>query len=139
MIFTLLIASATVCTCGAVRRRLKKEIRRDRTLLGGRVRLTAFENRGAAFGLPIPRPALLLGSVAGLLAMLCHPARLWAGLVAGGGASNLAERLCRGQVFDYVQFPKAPGKGKRYIYNLADLAVFCGTLGLLCHRRPKRK
>lgn len=139
MILTLLIASATVYACGAVRRHLNQESRQDRTLWGGRVRLTAFENRGAAFGLPIPRPALLLGSAAGLLAMLCHPARLWAGLVAGGGASNLAERLCRGQVFDYVQFPKAPGKGKRYIYNLADLAVFCGVLGLLFHQRHKRR
>ncbi|EJW91142.1 hypothetical protein EVA_20751, partial [gut metagenome] len=62
MILTLLIASATVYACGAVRRHLNREGRQDRSLWGGRVRLTAFENRGAAFGLPIPRPALLLSS-----------------------------------------------------------------------------
>ena len=61
-----------------------------------------------------------------------------AGLVLGGGLSNFWERLRRGRVYDYLRFPGAPGPLGRYVYNLADLAVFLGAAGLLLgglHRR----
>ncbi|WP_300638328.1 signal peptidase II, partial [uncultured Oscillibacter sp.] len=59
------------------------------------------------------------------------------GLVAGGGLSNLWERLRRGRVYDYLRFPKAPGPLGRYVYNLADLAIFLGAAGLLLGRRRR--
>ena len=45
----------------------------------------------------------------------------------GGGLG----RLRRGRVFDYVQFPRAPGRGKRWVFNLADFSLFAGVLALL--------
>ena len=61
-----------------------------------------------------------------------------AGLVLGGGLSNLWERLRYGRVYDYLRFPRVPGPLGRYVYNLADLALFLGAAGLLLGRRRRR-
>ena len=57
------------------------------------------------------------------------------GLVLGGGLSNLLERLLHGKVYDYIQFPKAPGKLKRHVYNLADFAILLGGISLLFRKK----
>ncbi len=136
---TLLTASSTVAACGAVRRRLNRPDRKPTTYCKGRVRLTALWNHGAAFGLPLSRKTLMGGTALALTGTLFlrRKAPVSAGLILGGGLSNLAERLTQDRVYDYVQFPKAPGKFKSYVYNLADFAVFLGTLGVLFHRRKK--
>ena len=59
------------------------------------------------------------------------------GLILGGGISNLLERLRQGKVYDYIQFPKAPGRIKQYIFNLADFAILLGGL-CLSARKKKR-
>ena len=123
------IAAAVWAACAAAR--LGLENRPARTY--GPVRFRPLWNRGAAFGLPVGRRALLPLSVLALAAawLLRRRSPLGAGLVLGGGLSNLWERLRRGRVFDYVQFPRAPGRGKRYVFNLADFAIFTGVLALL--------
>lgn len=84
---------------------------------------------------------MLAGSLGALLAAVRwgrrNPAA--AGLVLGGGLSNLWERLRLGRVYDYIRFPKAPGRLGRYVFNLADLAVFLGAAGLLLGRRRRRR
>ena len=57
------------------------------------------------------------------------------GLVLGGGLSNLLERLRQGKVYDYVQFPKAPGRWSRYVYNLADFAIILGGIGFMFRKK----
>lgn len=99
---------------------------------GGYVRLKPLWNEGAAFGLPIPGEALRLGSAAALGAVWAVRRRcpVGAGLILGGGLSNLCERVLWGRVLDYVRFPKAPGPLRRYVFNLADLCILAG--GALC-------
>ena len=73
-----------------------------------------------------------------LVPALARRCRLGAGLILGGGLSNLWERLRHGRVYDYVRFPKAPGKLKQYVFNLADFAIFLGAaLVLLGHGRKR--
>ena len=130
---TLLIAGVTLGTCGVLRACL-----RDRAASGGeRVRFQPLWNRRGAFDLPLGRkaltalPALVLAAV-----WLCRRrSPVGAGLLLGGGLSNLWERLRQGAVFDYLRFPKAPGPLKRYVYNLADFAVFAGARALLLGKR----
>lgn len=133
----LLTAAAVAAACAVLRRALCRPERRERDHWGGRVRLTALWNDGAAFGLPIRRGPLLTLSLGALAAaVLCgrrSPAA--AGLVLGGGLANLWERLRHGRVYDYLRFPKAPGPLGRYVYNLADIALFLGAAGLLLGRR----
>ena len=103
----------------------------------GRIRLRTLWNSGAAFGLPLRGG--VLSAVSALVLVLFWFLRkegpVGAGLILGGGASNLYERLRHRRVLDYVQFPRAPWRLKRYVYNLADFAIFLGGVLLLLRRR----
>lgn len=137
---TVFTALSAFSGCAAARWYLNRSSRREAELLGGQVRLRALWNEGAAFGLPVPRRALDLGSAAALGAVWAARKRgcpIGAGLILGGGLSNLWERVRHGRVYDYVQFPKAPGPLRRYVFNLADLCVLAG--GALCLRGGSRR
>lgn len=136
---TLLTALATWGACRGANWYLNRSSRKESSFLGGRIKLMALWNRGAAFGLPIGRKWLPVLSGAALTALLTQRKRhpIAAGLILGGGLSNLQERVEQEAVYDYIRFPKAPGALKRYVYNLADLAVFAGALGLLWTGKKK--
>ena len=136
---TLLTAALTLTACTLARWYLERPGRRERSALGGRIKLTALWNRGAAFGLPLGREALIVLSalVLGVTVLFRRRSPFGAGLVLGGGLSNLWERLRYGKVLDYLRFPAAPGKLKKYVYNLADLALFLGALLLALFPREK--
>ena len=140
MMITVCTATAVLSVCTAARWYLCRTSRKETSVWGGRVCLTELWNGGAAFGLPLGRKTLLAGSLAALLALAyCRrrgPAA--AGLALGGGLSNLWERLRAGRVYDYIRFPGAPGPLGRYVFNLADLAVFLGAAGLLLGDRRRR-
>ena len=101
--------------------------------------LNYLENRGAAFGLPIPERCLSAASGAVLAMLWCDRRRspIGAGLALGGGLSNLRERFRRGRVYDYVRFPRAPRPLNRYVFNLADFAILAGGLTLLMRRKRR--
>ena len=136
---TILSALSTWGVCCMTRWYLDRSSRKDTAYLGGRVRLRTLWNHGAAFGLPIPKNWLTAVSAGALAALLTqkrrHPVSV--GLILGGGFSNLLERVREGRVYDYIHFPKAPGPLKRYVYNLADFAIFAGCLGLLLAGKDK--
>lgn len=127
---TVLTSLATLGACHATRWYLDRSSRKPAETAGGHLRLTALWNKGAAFGLPVRKEGLLVlsGAVLGAVWLLRGRSPIGAGLALGGGAANLTERLRHGKVYDYVQFPKAPGKLKRYVFNLADFAIFAGGL-----------
>lgn len=106
--------------------------------------LTLVENSGAAFGLLRHRELLfvvvaVLVLVGGLVAVVRLPkistrVGLALGLVMGGSAGNLWDRLLNGRVVDYIQLVIPP------IFNLADSAIVIGMALLLWeawHREPK--
>lgn len=134
---TILTAVATFGTCDAVKRYLNRPARKDAEYANGQVRLTMLWNHGAAFGLKIPAEVLyaLSGAALGTVWMERRRSPVAAGLVLGGGLSNLKERLFCGKVYDYIQFPRFPGKLKNYIFNLADFAVFAGSIAILFGRK----
>ena len=136
---TLLIACLTLGGCTAARWYLHRTSRRDSDHAGGLVRLRSLWNRGAAFGLGIRFDMVVAASFAALGALWTRrkQAPAGVGLLLGGGVSNLLERLRAGKVYDYVQFPKAPGRIKQYIFNLADFAILLGGL-CLSLRKKKR-
>ena len=86
---------------------------------------------------PVAGRTLAVPSLLALGLVWCcrHNAPVSAGLVMGGGGSNLLERLRRGMVCDYLRVQKGPGFLGRYVYNLADLAIFTGALGLVLFSR----
>lgn len=104
--------------------------------------LTHIKNDGGAFGILGGSQALLLvGSavaVAVVLSMLLSGessrfTTLGCGLILGGAAGNLLDRLVSGEVTDYVHF------SFWYIFNAADAAIVLGVgLLLLSALRPER-
>ena len=136
---TVLTSLAAFGACHVARWYLDRDSRRQRDFAGGHIRLTVLRNKGAAFDLPVRREALLVltGAALGAAWLLRGRSPVGAGLMLGGGAANLAERLRHKQVYDYVQFPKAPGKLKRYVFNLADFAIFAGGIALAVGKHGK--
>jgi signal peptidase II len=103
------------------------------SLVSGFLSLTYIKNDGGAFGiLGGSQMILLVGStvaVAVVLWMLLSgrpsvPTTLGCGLILGGAAGNLLDRLSSGEVTDYIHF------SFWYIFNAADAAIVVGV-GLL--------
>jgi signal peptidase II len=104
------------------------------TLVPGFLNITYIKNDGGAFGiLGGSQTLLLIGSavaVAVVLWMLLagEPSKLTTlgcGLILGGAAGNLLDRLTSGEVTDYVHF------SFWYIFNAADAAIVTGVVALL--------
>ncbi len=102
-------------------------------LVPGFLSLTHIQNDGGAFGiLGGSRALLLAGSAVAIVVVLWmllsgKPSRLatsGCGLILGGAAGNLLDRLSSGEVTDYVHF------SFWYIFNAADTAIVVGV-GLL--------
>lgn len=103
-------------------------------LLGGLLRLTLTFNDGAAFSIGAGMPWLFALIAIGVISyILWLGLRLrdawWAaglGLIVGGAAGNLVDRLIRdpvplhGAVVDWIQLPNWP------VFNIADSAIVCG-------------
>ena len=105
----------------------------------GILRLTYIKNPGGAFGiLGGSQILLLVGSfvaVAAVLWMLlaAPPSRLTVlgcGLILGGAAGNLFDRLMAGEVTDYLDLQFWPLE-QWPIFNAADTAIVVGVISLL--------
>jgi signal peptidase II len=115
-------------------------------LLGGLLTLRLLRNSGAAFSIGTSMTLVFTAIAVGVIVFILRTARRlrstpWAitlGLLLGGAAGNLADRLFRapgvlhGSVVDWIELPHWP------VFNLADSAIVCGgvlavllaTLGL---------
>jgi signal peptidase II len=112
------------------------------TLIPGFLSLTYIKNDGGAFGiLGGSQMVLLVGSTVAVVVVLWillsgRPSTLTmlgCGLILGGAAGNLLDRLSSGEVTDYVHF------SFWYIFNAADAAIVVGVgLLLLSALRPER-
>ena len=141
MIISILLGGAVACACVAVRWQLDRPERQDSEHFGGIVKLTGLRNCGSAFGLLRLTAKQLSVLSAALLAWsltLWRESRIGCALVLGGGLSNLWERVMHGGVYDYLQFPKAPKKLRRYVFNLADLAILVGAIAVALGGRKKK-
>jgi len=106
------------------------------------VTLVHTRNRGVAFGLfadggPIV-PVVTGVALAALLAFFYfqrHRPLAWlpTGLLLGGAAGNLIDRVAEGAVTDFVKLPLWPA------FNVADVAITFGVLALLYVLEGPRK
>jgi len=111
-------------------------------LVPGFLNLTHIKNDGGAFGILGGSQAVLLaGSAAAVGVVLwmllsgepSKPMTVGCGLILGGAAGNLLDRLSAGEVTDYVHF------SFWYIFNVADAAITVGVvLLLLSVLRPEK-
>jgi signal peptidase II len=103
-------------------------------LIPGFLSLTYIKNDGGAFGiLGGSRLVLLIGSAVAigvvlwilLSGLFSRLTSVGCGLILGGAAGNLVDRLATGEVTDYVHF------SFWYIFNAADAAIVVGVAILL--------
>ena len=109
-------------------------------LAGGRIILKKYHNAGAAGNILKDSPRLMLcihaavlgGVVTELLRLFPQKdagvAKTGLALLAGGGLSNLYDRLTKGYVTDYVSFGFGPARFRKLVFNLADFCIFAGAL-----------
>ena len=113
------------------------------TLVPDFLSLTYIKNDGGAFGiLGGSRLLLLAGSAVAVVVVIwllfsgrpTKLATLGCGLILGGAAGNLLDRLGSGEVTDYVHF------SFWYIFNVADAAIVVGVSLLLLSalRNPEK-
>lgn len=102
------------------------------TVIPGLLRLTYVTNSGGAFGsLPGRGVLLMVGSLLAVgvvvyILVTGKPSRfstIGCGLILGGTAGNLFDRVVSGQVTDYLSL--------FYIFNAADFAIMAGLGALL--------
>lgn len=103
---------------------------------GGRISITNHHNKGAALNFMEKKPIIILGAACitfGYVIILLKQIfseegngllKFSISLIAGGGLSNLYDRIKRGFVVDY--FTINYGKLKKVIFNLADICIFAG-------------
>jgi signal peptidase II len=103
-------------------------------LLGGFLTLTLIRNAGAAFSIGTSMTIVFTAIAAGVIVYIVRIARnlrstAWAitlGLLLGGAAGNLGDRLFRspgvfrGHVVDWIELPHWP------VFNVADSCICCG-------------
>jgi len=59
-----------------------------------------------------------------------RPVQISGGLLIGGALGNVIDRLLYGAVADFINM-SAPGFDNPYSFNIADIAIFFGALGLV--------
>jgi signal peptidase II len=104
------------------------------SVIPGLLSITHIRNEGGAFGILGGSPlVLLIGSVVAVGIVLwmllagqqSRLATVGCGLILGGAAGNLLDRLTTGEVTDYVHFTFW------YVFNAADAAITVGATALL--------
>lgn len=132
MVGWILFGGAVVAADLWLRCRARRE-KPHRTCCGGFIEETELQNRGLLFGCGAKYPRLTrilpcLGWLVMLLAFFTEKGLRGplACLLLGGGA-NLAERLRRGSVTDYICLPRLPGRAGRLVWNCSDFLLLIGA------------
>lgn len=112
------------------------------SFLGGNVVIEKSHNEGACLNFMEKSPNYVLGITGVVLGiLLCffglllprkrhRMLKLASSFLVGGAAGNFFDRMHRGYVVDYLNFPKVK-KLKRIDFNLSDLFLFAGGIMML--------
>jgi signal peptidase II len=130
-----LVALATVAADQAVKALVRSSVTPGETIdvLPG-VHVVNVRNTGVAFSmlsdggvLPVLVGVLALGALLAFFATHLASPLVWlpTGLLVGGAAGNLIDRLREGSVTDFVKLPYWPA------FNVADVAITFGVLALV--------
>ena len=105
-------------------------------------------NQGVNFGLMASDTDIMRWVLIGIALAVCLWVAIWigrakpsrfaqvaAGMLIGGALGNVVDRLLYGAVADFLNM-SLPGWRNPYSFNVADIAIFAGALGLVFQPGP---
>lgn len=117
----------------------REENTENKEYLNGNVQITTYHNYGAFLNGGDKKPFIVkLLSVfltLGLTILFIltftgfgkKQLRCGLAFLLGGAYSNTYDRVKRGYVVDYLNFPKMPGRIKRIVFNVSDFCIMIGS------------
>lgn len=134
-----LLPAAIVILLDQITKQFFWHLGRNFDVIDGILRITLVKNPGAAFGVyqggrTFFLVASILASIIVMYVGLRTPGaktgrRFFLGLILGGALGNLIDRVLAGEVIDFIDM--GFGQTRWPVYNLADVAVTIGALGLV--------
>lgn len=134
--------------CGeTVFKKYREENTQEKEYLDGNVRIMTYHNYGAFLNSGEKRPFLvklvsviltLMISILFVLSFTKYGNReLRTGLafLLGGAYSNTYDRIKKGFVTDYLNFPKMPGKLRTIVFNISDFCILIGCCLILIKQK----
>lgn len=106
-------------------------------------------NRGINFGIGSSDSDITRWALIGIALVICVGLLVWGmrasgtlvftsiGLVIGGALGNVWDRIQYGAVADFLNM-SCCGIHNPYAFNVADVAIFAGALGLILFSDPKK-
>lgn len=108
-------------------------------------------NQGVNFGLMASDVSIMRWVLIGIALVICiwvwvwiwrspvgRLARVSAGLLIGGALGNVIDRVLYGAVADFLNM-SLPGWQNPYSFNVADISIFAGAIGLVLMPTPSAK
>jgi signal peptidase II len=117
----------------------REENTQDKEYLNGKTVITTYHNYGAFLNGGDKRPVLvklvsvILTIVLSILFAFTFTKygkkelRTGLSFLLGGAYSNTYDRVKRGYVVDYLNFPKLPGRVKHIVFNISDFCIIIGA------------
>lgn len=106
-------------------------------------------NQGVNFGLLASEQDLMRWVLIGIAIAICIWVWIWvwraalgrfarvaAGLLIGGALGNVVDRVLYGAVADFLNM-SVPGWQNPFSFNVADIAIFAGAIGLVLMPQPR--
>ncbi len=145
---SILLAASILCADTVIKKRREKN-REPKAYLDGNVHIMTYHNYGAFLNSGEKNPFVVkLISVILTLAMTAmfvltftkygsKQLRTGLALLLGGAYSNTYDRVKKGFVTDYLNFPKMPGKIRNIVFNISDFCIIAGC-GLILIKQKEQ-
>lgn len=143
---SILLAASILCADTVIKKH-REQNKEPQAYLDGNVHIMTYHNYGAFLNSGEKNPFLVkLISVILTLAMTAlfivsftkyGSSQLRTGLafLLGGAYSNTYDRVKKGFVTDYLNFPKLPGKIKNIVFNISDFCIMVGCVLILINQK----
>ena len=143
---SLLLAIVILCK-ETILKRYREEKPDSKEYLGGNVRVITYHNYGAFLNLGEKNPfivkavSVIFTFMISILFILTFTRfgnkelRTGLAFLLGGAYSNTYDRVKKGYVTDYLNFPKLPGKSRNAVFNISDFCILIGCCLILIKQK----
>ena len=142
-----ILLTAIILGSDTIIKKKREENTKKEEYLNGNVSIMTYHNYGAFLNSGEKRP-FLVKLVSVLLTLLMtslfvltftkygnKELRMGLAFLLGGAYSNTYDRVKKGFVTDYLNFPKLPGKIRNIVFNISDFCIVIGCYLILIKQK----